>query len=372
MNKYFLLGLATLLSFASCKMDDGGSMPNDCSPNFDHQAMFRHMADNLIIPNYQDLQGRVTLLSSRADNFTNQLNGESLHGLRMAWLEAYGVWQRVAQYEFGPAEEVFLRSSVNNFPLDTAVVNAHIQSGNHDFDLPDTYDKGFPALDYLLYGIGENDSVILEKYTTNPLAANYITYLTDLIADIKTRVDHTVAGWEGTYRDAFVQNTGTAAGSSLGLIINNLNQHYELIKREKLGVPSGVLTLGFTNPDKVEAFYSGESVRLAQVALLAAEGWYLGRGTNSVNGLGLDDLLVEVGAMKDGQLLDAAIQSQFKAAIAALNALQDPLSDAVDNNATAVQSAYNEVTKNLVNLKTDMPSVLCVSITYIDNPSDSD
>jgi uncharacterized protein len=185
-------------------------------------------------------------------------------------------------------------------------------------------------------------------------------------------VTHTHTGWNSGYRETFVGNTGTAAGTSLSLIINNFNQNFELIKREKLGVPSGVLTLGFANPDKVEAYYSGQSLPLAIRGLEACENFYLGRAANGSNGTGLDDYLVAANALKGGVPLDQVIREQFSKAITTLKAVPAPLSSAVQNNQQAVINAYNEVTKQVVNIKTDLPSVLCVSITYIDNPSDSD
>jgi hypothetical protein len=90
------------------------------------------------------------------------------------------------------------------------------------------------------------------------------------------------------------------------------------------------------------------------------------------NGVGLDDYLRTVGTMKGNETLDAVIQNQFTSALNALDALSNPLSETVNTNNAAVVNAYNELTKQLVYIKTDMPSVLCVAITYIDNPSDSD
>ena len=69
-----------------------------------------------------------------------------------------------------------------------------------------------------------------------------------MVTDIQERVNHTYNGWTNGYDETFINNTGTAAGTSLSLIINGLNENYEMIKREKLGVPSGVLTLDFPNP----------------------------------------------------------------------------------------------------------------------------
>ena len=66
------------------------------------------------------------------------------------------------------------------------------------------------------------------------------------------------------------------------------------------------------------------------------------------------------------------IKNQFTAAKNALAALTGKLSDEVTNNTSVVETAYNELSKQVVNIKTDMPSVMCISITYVDNPSDSD
>jgi hypothetical protein len=150
-------------------------------------------------------------------------------------------------------------------------------------------------------------------------------------------------------------------------LINQLNENYEFLKRDRIGLPSGVLTLDIANPTKVEAFYSGISLELAIKSLEASVNLYTGS-----NGLGLDDLLIAAEAMKGTETLDAVIQAQFSKAKDALEALQGPLSAAVENDQLAVQQAYAELSQQLVHIKTDMPTVLCVAITYIDNPSDSD
>jgi len=372
-RKYYLTPLLWLfvlsgLMITSCKEDDnptGGGDP--CSSTFDQAAMFVNLADNIIVPAYIDFQSKVNELSSSIAVFNSSPTGTSLTRMQEDLSAAYLSWQAIALYEFGPAQEVFLRNSVNNFPLNITETEANITAGTYDFDTPDRFDKGLPALDYLLFGLGENTTEIFEKYTTDPRAAQYRQYLGDLIADIETRINHTVDGWNNGYRNTFVANTGTAAGTALSLIVNNWNENYELIKREKLGVPSGVVTLGFTNPENVEAFHSGQSLELIVAALEATQQLYLG-GT----GAGLDDYLDNINAQKDGQSLNNLIKGLFISSISKVKVLNGRLSDLVDTDNAAVVDAYNEVTRQLVNIKTDLPSVLCVSITYIDNPSDSD
>ena len=373
-SKLLLLSFVALtFILSSCKDDETGG-GDACTSDFNQKAMFENVADNLILPELKVFQTSVNELETVITDFIDNPDTETFLAFYPVLTETWIKWQTVAQYSFGPAEEVFLRNSLNNFPLNVEETEAKILAGDTDFSSPDAYDKGFPALDYLLAGVDGNQfaSTIISFYNEDENRDLYKAYALAIVQDIKTRTDAVVSKWEGSYRDEFVNNTGTAAGTSLSLIINGLNQNYELIKREKLGIPSGVLTLGFANPDKVEAQNLRISKELAIEALKATKNLYLGVGINGVDGLGLDDYLVEVNALKSDERLDDLIQAQLDVAISTLVNIEPSLQEEVVENQGNVESAYAEVTKNLVNLKTDLPSVLCVSITYIDNPSDSD
>lgn len=371
-NTFFAFLTAILWLLPACQ--GGKNEAGDpCSTNFDQESLFQHLADKLILPRLATLQTDLTDLQIRTTAFVETPTITNLSTLRSSWQKAYVSYQQAAPFQFGPAAEVFLRNSLNNFPLNVGDLEENIRRGTYDFNNPDGYDKGFPALDYLLYGLGADEAAIVTAYVTGPQAEGYRRYLSAVVDDMVARVNQVQAGWTtGGYRAAFIQNTGTAAGSSLSLIINQLNEHYEQTKRDRIGIPSGVVTLGFTNPDKVEAFYSGLSIDLALAAVRADRELYLGWNVDGVDGPGLDDYLNAVRATKNGRPLDTVIQEQFAGAITALEAITGPLSQAVDQQGPAVQRAYNELTRQVVNLKTDMPSVLCVAITYVDNPSDSD
>ncbi len=361
-------GLAALLLFAGCEDDMGGAQ-RPCESDFDQQALFAHIADELILPGYTALELSANNLHAAAFDFAEAPSTQTLADARDAFEAAYLNWQEVAQFEFGPAEAVALRATLNNFPLNASALESKIDGEDYDFTNPNTFDKGFPALDYLLYGLGDGSEEAVAAQFADAKYATFLTAQTAFIADAAKTVSD---AWKNGYRDQFVVKEGTAAGASLSQIINGLNEHYEMIKRDKIGIPAGVVTLGFTNPDKVEAPYSGLSLSLAQRALLAAERFYLGIGQDGQNGPGLDDYLEAVNATKEGESLNARIQQQFEAAKAVLEAVPAPLRTAVDDNNDLAVTAYNEITKQIVNIKTDMPSVLCVAITYIDNPSDSD
>lgn len=373
MNKFYFqvfLLLAAAAAFAGCDGDGGKGSP--CDSDFGQEALFQNVADKLVIPGYAEFGSRVEALKAAAETFFQSPSTTTLDGLRSQFEMAYMQWQRVAQYEFGPAEEQMLRARFNNFPLNVAALEARLAAGDYSLDNPDAFDKGFPALDYLLYGLADSGEAIAARLA-DPQQEAYRNYLMAILDDMAGRAGAVLEAWQqGGYREAFIANTGLAAGTALSLLINNLNEHYEFIKRDKVGLPAGVLTLGFTNPDKVEAYYSGLSLALAMEATLAAEQLYLGRSISGADGPGLDDYLNAVGATREGQSLDVAIRAQFAAAISALEQISGPLSAAVQDDNEAVVAAYNALTRQVVNIKTDMPSVLCVAITYVDNPSDSD
>ena len=351
-----------LLAWTAC--DSDSKDPGEpCVGSFNQTDLFNRLVDNIILPAYNDLAVKVANMeTASADFMTSQQIGD-LENLRNAWKAAYVSYQTAAQFEFGPAEDQLLRTSLNNFPANVEEINANISSGTYDLNAADRFDRGFPALDYLLYGIADSDEAILALYTDDgQINENYRNYLSELVANIKEKVDAVQSAWPG-YSASFVSNTGTAAGTSLSLLINNWNQAYEIIKRDKIGVPSGVVTLGFIQPQSVEALHSGISLELAKTALKASQDLYSS---------GLDELTIFVDAQKNGESLDQLIKNQFTAAINAMNEIDGPLSQAVDQDSEDVIAAYNELVKQIVQIKTDLPSVLCIAITYVDNPSDSD
>ena len=354
--------------------DEETEMNNPCEISFDQAALFANYADNLIIPIYTDFGSAVNNMQTAIEAFVADPSTANLETAQQEFAGAYLAYQRTAVAAFGPAEQVFWRTSLNNFPVNTGQVEFNVENGGYDLDQFDTFDKGLPALDYLLHGLDSDPEGIVVKYTTDPLASGYRQYLQDVTNHLLDQVNPVVSAWvSGSYRDEFVANTGTAAGTALSLIINSLNENYETIKRDKIGFPSGVLTLDFPNPEAVEAVYSGLSASLAREAIVTTGSFYRGQSWESgEEGLGLDDYLAAAEATKDGQPLDALIEAQFDIALMSLTDLGDSLEEAADNQTEAFQEAYRDIEKQVLYLKTDLPSVLCVAITYIDNPSDSD
>ncbi|MEJ0055822.1 MAG: imelysin family protein [Bacteroidota bacterium] len=111
-------------------------------------------------------------------------------------------------------------------------------------DVPASYPtQGFPALDYLINGLGTTDAAIVAFYTTDASAAKRIGYLKLIVAKMNTVFNAVNTEWNSTYRNTFVDKSSTDAGSSLSLMVNGYILNYErYIRSGKFGIPSGAMT----------------------------------------------------------------------------------------------------------------------------------
>ncbi len=362
--------LLTIGFVVSCGNDDEGPTTPD---GFDRKAMLENIGQNIILPGYQRLQGSVWDLQTAVEAFVDNPSAGTLSEARSKFNDAYLKWQAVSFYEIGEAEKVFLRGSYNTFPANTITINSNISSGSYNLDAVSNIDAvGLPTIDYLLNGIGDNDDDIIAAFTGDADAGNRGTYLKDLLAAMKTKIDQVHGNWpadQGNFIGSFVAADGTDVGSSLGMLVNALNFHYERFTRDnKIGKPLGIRSLGIPIPANVEARYSGQSIALAVANLEAIRDFYLGQGEQ--DGLGLHDNLLALESKYEDRLLGNAIKEQMDLAISKVQAIPEPFADTVENNPDPANDAYQELQKLLVLIKADMPSALGVLITYQDNDGD--
>lgn len=362
-----------LLSFTACNTPD----INTCATDFDQLSLLSNVGNNIILPSYQSLASNTDDLHSLATTFVNSPTTTHLISLRTALQTTWTIWQTATIFEFGPADTEDLRSYMNNFPVFVTRLDDAISSGNYDLTSETySYTRGFPAVEYLLYGIGATDNDIINQYTSATDASNRKKYLTDLTSLIKQKANTVYDAWKTTganYLNTFTSTDGVANGKPLSDLVNQFNQAYELLKNNKLGTPISAKQ-GYVPllPKNVEAYYSRQSLELALAAINASKNVFLGMA-NGTNGIGLDDYLMASEATKGSEELHTVITKQYDSAISALTALRPTtLHDAINSNVDGVKTAYATVQNQVVNIKTDLPSALCISITYIDNVDDGD
>lgn len=362
-----ILSVVFLFGIISC---DNESSP---SADFDRGPMLENLGSKIILPAYDTLVRRSERLQTAVQLFNTTPDSEHLLTLRERWLETYVAYQHCAFFNFGPADEHLLNTSLNTFPTNKNKVNDNIESGSYNLQLVSNNDaKGLSALDFLLFGLASTDEELLIRYTSDPQANARKQYLIDVVNDLLEKTMLVFEAWSpsgGDYLSTFISRTGNDVGSSTGMLLNAAIQFLERDLRDaKIGIPLGVRSLNVPIPNNCEALHAEQSILLAEESAKALQNLYWGK--SQTDGLGFDDYLAAINAKYNGGLLNDAIQSQLQLTVSKVSAIPEPYAETVSNNPGVATEAYQELQKLTILLKTDMTSALGILITYQDNDGD--
>ena len=360
----FLAGLLFLSS--SCITPES----TDSGNVFDRKAMLARYAEQFIEPAFAELRRSTSELHAKAGSYADAPSPAALSAARKAWAEAMLSWQQANAFNFGPAGESGLRKTlleeIATFPVSENKIEQAIARGDHRFDNFDRDARGLLALEYLLFGKGQGDDALSQAFSLSPTRK---THLKALSGHLKERAEEVAAAWTA-YRESFIANAGTDAGSSTSLLYNAFVQSYEHLKNFKVGLPAGKRP-GQTKaePQLVEGYYSGLSLPLLKSHFNALENLYLGRSATGVAGTGFREYLDSV---EGGPALVALTLAQLQAVRKALESVpgEVPFSQLVASAHPSVESLHTELQKLTRFFKSDMSSLLGISITY--NSGDGD
>jgi|TARA_R110000851_G_scaffold333552_1_gene516243 predicted lipoprotein len=359
------------VAITACSSDNDG--PTETNDNFDRGAMLANWADNIIIPAYTSFNSKVVEMEAATAAFNAAPTVENLQSLRAAWKVAYVSFQNVSMFEVGKAEDIRFRNRLNVYPTKVAQIEDFIASGNYDFDLPSTIDKqGFPAMDYMLNGLAENDAEIVTFYTTNSNAVGYKNYLSTLSQTIKSLSNEVLTSWTGGYRDTFVANTSSSASGAVDKLTNDYIFYFEkALRAGKVGIPAGIFSNG-TLPQNVEAFYKKDiSKELLLEAIDASVDFFNGKSFNGTsNGESFKTYLDYLNTIKNGENLSALINDQFTVAKNKANELNANFVEQIETDNSKMLASYDELQRLVVLFKVDMVQAFDVTIDYVDADGD--
>lgn len=369
--KHILLSLFTIAVLFSCTDSEDDDVAR--SDNFDRKALLENIADNIIIPAFQDLSNELNSLKASKDNFIATPNQVHLDDLRIKWLDAYQTWQTVEIFNIGKAEEIQYLFQMNIYPTTVSDVQNNIASGSYDLTNPSFNDAvGFPAVEYMLYGIASDDASIIAAYTTGTNSQGHKNYLSDLVDQMDDLTRTVLTDWTSGYRDSFVNNTANNGTGSLNKLVNDFIFYYEKgLRANKVGIPAGIFSTA-PIPTAVEGFYSNVySKELALQALDATQDFFNGKHYNSGNtGVSLADYVTTLRTNSGSSDLTSAINNQFNTAREAMDLLDDNFANQVETENTKMLETYDELQRNVVLIKVDMIQTLDISIDFVDSDGD--
>ena len=352
-NLLFLL-LPVLFFAAGCTPD---TTDDDNAVDFDRQEMLAGWVDNVIVPAHADLGDGLAALVAATNAAPTDGSNVNLPELRAAFVRAYEDYQRLDPVLAGDAERLQIREHFNTYPTDVALIEDNITSAEGvNLSLPSNFAaQGFPALDYLLYGV---DASVYAGEQAN-LYRNYLVQIVVLMTELNGAAANF---WTAANRADFIANDGNSATASIDRTVNDYIFHYEkFLRAGKVGIPAGI----FSNDplaDRVEGPYSGISNQLFLASLAASEDFFTNHG--------LADYLDALNVEREGETLSGQIIAQFNVAENTARAIDLPFGEQVTTDNVKMLELYNELQRNTILLKVDMLQALSINVDYVDADGD--
>ena len=344
---------------------------NDELNSFDHTEMLTNWVDNIIIPSITNFDNSLEIFKESATTFVNAPTTETLSNLKEAWLSSFLKWQHVEMFDIGLSEEIYYKNRINLYPTNVERIENNISNLNYDLDKPVNFSaQGLNSIDYLLFGIGENEDEIISKFSDENL--NYGKYLTDLVDKMVSLTYEIKSSWSDEYKSSFISSTDNTASSSINKIVNDFIYYFEKgYRANKIGIPAGVFS-DKPLPDRVEAYYGKNySKILALEATDALNYFFNGNYSNDTEskGLSLKDYLDYLETDKEEKLSEK-INSQLEKIKTKVSELNTNFSEQVNQENLKMLIAYDVIQANVVFLKVDMLQVLNISVDYVDADGD--
>ena len=354
----------------SCsKPDNDSSTSNTASTTYDRTALLANMTNNIIVPAFNNFENQLSAFNETLSQFNLNRNTENLNAMQHRFVETYMAWQHVEMFNINKAEEIFYAQKMNIYPTNIARIEANmtLENVNLNANANDWAAQGLPAIDYMLFGLGENNEAITKKYETDAGVNPYLRYLNLLVEQMNT-ITAEVASYWNTNKDAFITAAGNSSTSSLNLLANDYVYYFEKgLRAHKIGIPAGVFSRVL--PQNVEGLYKKNiSKALALEALKASKNFFLGIHFNgTTQGESLKNYLDFVTESTD---LSTEIIAKFDLAIEKVNALENNFHHMVNDHNQQMLESYDAIQAVVIHLKTDMLSALGISVDYVDADGD--
>ena len=374
-HKYSFLFIFLLLIFSCSENNNDNSSSSD---NYNRQSLLVNLVSNIIIPAHDNHMQHLNDLQSHINTFNSEKTISNLQSIRSSFVDSYLAWQHIEMFNIGYAEEIFYARKMNIYPTNTITIENNIQDQVYDLD-NDPYQfsaQGYPAIDYMIFGLDDGIEAILEKYLLDSTNETYTNYLNDLIIKMVANSQSVIEYWSSNNSN-FTNSTGNTASSSLNMLVNDFVYYYEKgLRANKIGIPAGYWS-GLL-PQNVEAVYKQDiSKALAMEALTACQNFFLGRHFESSDtvGEGLYDYLAYLDDTNysDSQMfigLEDDIVDAFDNSMEKIELLNDNFVTQINTDNLKMLEAFDAIQVGVVRLKTNMMSILGISVDYFDADGD--
>ncbi len=371
----YILSVFTLLYFFSCSSDESSMGGNGNGDNFNRVNLTSSWVNNLLLPATKDFKNKVSTLNTSIATFSTTPDANTLTKVRTDLFEAYKVWQHVEMFYYGSSFSL----DMNTYPTDKKNITDNINSTTA-IDLDRTVlnsAQGLPALDYLINGLDDSDSKILDKYKE----AKYKNYL-KLLSERMVNLTTTALNDFESNKEINIAKVDNTISSYFSIQLNDFVQYTEKSFREaKIARPSGTRNRNpkFTvspSPDFVESLYSPKNSKALYLeAYDAIQDFYYGRSyANNSNTTGIQEYLQALGTTilvngKDIPLNDY-IETLFTNIDAANANINDDFYQQTKTYNPNFDAAFDAIQEYVIAVKSNVINAFNLTIDFVDSDGD--
>ncbi len=282
------------------------------------------LANNHVLPSYQNLQTHSALLSSQTATFCAQTNptDNELVALQQSWRDVVTSWQTIQWLKVGPIANdnrnfrlYYWPDSKDNVGSGITSLLASSETVTEDFIAKQSVgSQGLPALELVLFATGQESLLAADDKEKR---CEVISAISANVASISTEVNNAWQISSGNYHAQLTQGTGdfSSKKDAVEELVTNWLEQVERVKDEKMLVPLGAASPGL--PSVAEHIVSGDAISSIQTNIATFNVIFTAGG-----GHGFDDILInhlsqkniatEMTAAIDGAIIAAtALEGSF-------------------------------------------------------------
>jgi predicted lipoprotein len=333
------------------------------------------IGEDVILDGYVEFEQEAGALEAASQAFAESPSAENREGAQQAWITAMDVWQRAEMFQIGPAGPMGavvagedLRDQLYSWPLvnpcrvDQEIVEENF-TDTQAFTGEPINVRGLDAMEYLLFKEGtDNECAPNSSINTDgswdglgeaELTSRRAAYAHTLASGVAEKAGELRQAWDPEGRN-FLAEFRTAGADSqtyatsqeaLNAVSDALFYLDKETKDMKLAEPAGLVDcVDNICPDDRESRWADRSLAHIRNNLVGFRQLLAGHRDNDES-VGVEALLRDMGAT---QLADD-LNTRIKDAIAAVDAVEGTMAEALTNDPQSVVSVYQAV-KDLTDL----------------------
>jgi predicted lipoprotein len=363
-----LLLLIPLFAIISIARPESGTTDQDL-----RQEVLDDIVEHVLLPAHADFAREAKKLRNHALEMSNSPTPEIVPQLQNSFLRTRLAWKHCELFNLGRIRQSFVHEYIDHWPTNAFLVDqllktAELKPENIANLNPEAC--GLPALEHLLFpDLDADPDSLAFLFTDAPTAEKRRSVFLGLADNIHSRAKIVHRFWSpqgNDYGSQWAASRGSGDMDALKELVNSMIKLLHDCEHEKLGEAMGRYDREGPDPQKFEAWRSGQSHALLKANLQTMQDVFTGKG----GGKGLRHLLDDVATQHSGKPLSEVISDQFEAAHTALLALKSPMREHLEQQMDEYQAAYQKLSTLLRLFRTDVISSLGLSILNLEADSD--